>query len=77
MTAILLAIVTSATENPIEVRQLFELKFYAQACGEVFGFKVADALKYLGKSNKGMENALSHIRTSHLGCNSSSITPYV
>jgi hypothetical protein len=31
---------------------------------------VADVLKYLGKSNKGMENALrSHIRTSHLGCN--------
>ena len=47
----------------IYVRQFFEPKFYAQACGEVFGFKVADALKYLGKSNKGMENALrSHIR---------------
>ncbi|CAB4025300.1 Hypothetical predicted protein [Paramuricea clavata] len=42
----------------------------ACGCGEVFGFEVADALEYLGKSNKGMENALrSLIRTSHLGCN--------
>ena len=52
--------------------QFFVPKFYARACGcgEVFGFKVADALEYLGKSNKGMENASrSHIRTSRLGCN--------
>ncbi|CAB4028254.1 Hypothetical predicted protein [Paramuricea clavata] len=72
MTAILIAIVTSATKNPIEVCQFFVPKFYARACGcgEVFGFKVTDALEYLGKSNKGLENALrSHIRTSCLGCN--------
>ncbi|CAB4000731.1 Hypothetical predicted protein [Paramuricea clavata] len=60
MTAILIAIVTSATKSPIEVCQFFVPKFYARACGcgEVFGFKVTDALEYLGKSNKGLENAL-------------------
>ena len=39
----------------VQVRAFFQHRFYVRACGcgEVFGFRVVDALEYLGKKVKG------------------------
>ena len=50
----------------------FAHRFYVCTCGcgEVFGFKVVDALEYLGKNSKSLENMLrNHIRAHVLGYN--------
>ena len=50
----------------------FAHRFYVWACGcgQVFGFKVVDALEYLGKNSKGLENVLrNNIRAHGLGYN--------